>query len=220
MRRWVNAAVAAVVAAAVLAVSAIAVAGPPNGGFEQGTFKGWKRVGDPNGRWLVYKKGDGPQVGKLGNFPKPPEGKRAAIADQVGSGTRILHRTLKLKPNRKIKLSFYVFYRNHAERFYTPKTLDVSPGVPMRAGGAVHNQQYRIDLMKPGAPLRSVKKAHILKTLFRTKVGDPNVLKPKKLKFNLTRFAGRTVRLRFAEVDTELVLNAGVDAVKLTQRKP
>lgn len=207
-------------AVAVFAISAIAVAGPPNGGFERGSLKGWKKKGNSQGKWIVYQNGDGPPLRRGAPFPKPPQGKYAAIVDQGGPGARFLHRKLKLKRGHKIKLSFFVFYRNWAPRFWTPKTFKAG-SVGIARGGISEdpNQQYRIDLMKPGAPLRSLKKKHIVKTLFRTKVGDPNVLAPKKRSFNLTKFAGRTLRLRFAEVDNQEVLNAGVDAVKLKQRK-
>lgn len=74
-------------------------------------------------------------------------------------------------------------------------------------------------MIKPGAPLQTLKKQHIVKTLFRTKRADAKRMKPKKLRFDLSRFAGRTLRLRFAEVDNQGELFAGADAVRLVQKK-
>ena len=48
---------------------------------------------------------------------------------------------------------------------------------------------------------------------------DPNKLAPPRRTFNLTPFAARTVRLRFAEVDNRDYLLASVDAVKVTSKK-
>lgn len=209
-RIGVLAAIVAVVAAA------LAYAAPRNGGFEA-RFDGWTTfTSNPDGgRWRTYKAGDEP-LGDIGPprggvvtlkpFFKPPKGKRAAVTDQTDEGLRILQRNLKLKPDRRIRLSLFVFYRNYAGDFVAPNTLDFETGP---------NQQYRIDLLKPGAPRASIAGGDIVKTLFRTRHGDPRTLRPKKLTFNLTRFAGDKLRLRFAEVDNQFYLHAGVDAVRL-----
>ena len=85
----------------------------------------------------------------------------------------------------------------------------------MPRGIGQRNQQYRIDLLKPDAERASLAGSDILKTLFRTRHDDPRTMRPTKLTFNLTKFAGDRVRLRFAEVDNRNYLHAGVDAVRL-----
>jgi hypothetical protein len=222
-------ALAAMGALVVAAAAAVAYAAPKNGSFESGFDPGWKTYSSNplSGKWRTYKAGDEPSVGPVRAYRRglgpgtgirpffdPPRGKRAAVTDQTGPGTRILSRTLKLKAHRKIRLSLFVFYRNYADDFYSPNTLDAGSPMPRRRG-AQANQQYRIDLLKPSAPRGSVAGADILKTLFRTRHGDPRKLKPKRLRFNVSKFAGQKVRLRFAEVDNRSYLHAGTDAVKL-----
>jgi hypothetical protein len=82
------------------------------------------------------------------------------------------------------------------------------------------NQQYRVDVMKPTAPVNSLNPADILATVFATKVGDSETMSPTQFSVDLTPFAGQTVRLRFANVDNEYFFNAGVDAVSITSTPP
>ncbi len=207
---------------AILACSAIAVAAPKNGGFEAGAFKNWKtQGGSENGRWFVYERGDRPSdllsvpprggmVDEDGTLPKPPQGKHAAVVVQNGPGSRLLHRNLRLKENRTISLSMKIFYKNFAESFETPRTLDHT---------SEPNQQFRVDILKPGSPIDTMKRGRILATVFRTKVGD-KLRHPKwfEVSQNLTKFAGQTVILRLVEVDNQFFFYTGVDDVKLTQR--
>jgi hypothetical protein len=120
-----------------------------------------------------------------------------------------VHRVLKLKKNKKHKLKMRVYYNNQAGEFASPDTLDTS---------GQENQQYRVDVMKKGAPIDSVDGQHVLKEVFATEPGDPLSQGPKKVSVNLTQFAGKKVRLRFAEVDNMSYFNAAVDAVKLKSK--
>jgi hypothetical protein len=108
------------------------------------------------------------------------------------------------------ELSYYLYYRNRADRFFTSNTLDfmVDP-----------NQQYRVDLLRPKADPFTVDPDDIRARLFRTRVGDPNRLQPTLMTFDLTRFAGKTVRLRFAEVDNQFFFQASVDKVKVESER-
>jgi hypothetical protein len=105
------------------------------------------------------------------------------------------------------ELSFYLYYRNRAGEFFARDTLDfrVEP-----------NQQYRVDLLRPKADPFTVDPEVIRATLFRTGVGDPNRKQPTLMTFNLTRFAGDTVRLRFAAVENVFFFQASVDRVRVT----
>jgi hypothetical protein len=186
----------------------IALKGVPNGGFENGSFGStWKRANqklrDNRGNWYIYSDTQSP----LNQFviPPPPQGSFAATTDQDGPGAHVLTTDLKLAAGKRHKLSFYLYYHNFADRFFTPNTLDPHQKKP--------NQQYRVDLLKPGADPFSVKKDDILANIFRTEVGDPNVLDPTRITYDLTPFAGQTVRLRFAEVDNQDIFLASVDAV-------
>jgi hypothetical protein len=187
-----------------------AAARVPNGGFATGDFSRWNRANQSssNGNWFVYSGTTSPKS----DFPiaAPPQGKFAATTDQTGAGSHVLYRDIHLKRNRKHELSFYLYYHNFANRFFTPNTLSYTVD---------RNQQYRVDVLKPNANPFTVKNKAILRTLFQTEVGDPNQLAPKLLTFNLTPFAGKTVRLRFAEVDNQLFFLASVDRVRVTSHR-
>lgn len=73
--------------------------------------------------------------------------------------------------------------------------------------------------MRPTAPVTSVAPGDVLATVFQTKVGDPLTLAPTPVSFDLSSFAGTTVRIRFAEVDNQLFFNASVDNVAVTGKR-
>ena len=204
----ISALVCAVALVLGLLSQAVLAASVDNGGFEDGDFDGWtvrNRPGvDNNGSWFVYSGSQSP-LSAL-DIASPPQGRFAAVTDQDQPSSQILYQDLELEAGAQHTLSFILYYQNRADEFFTPNTLNfnVEP-----------NQQYRVDLLDPDAPVDSVDEDDILLELFRTEEGDPNTLAPTKLTFDLTPFAGRTVRLRFAVTVTEQVLNASVDDVKL-----
>jgi hypothetical protein len=57
------------------------------------------------------------------------------------------------------------------------------------------NQQYRVDIMDPNAPSFDTG-AGVRLNLFQTLPGDPNSLGYTTLNFDLSQFAGSTVRIR------------------------
>jgi hypothetical protein len=185
----------------------VSTIGVPNGGFESGDFTNWNGANQINGSgdWFVYEGTTSP----LNNFDiaAPPQGTFAATTDQGGPGTHVLYRNIKLKDDMRHQLSFYLYYQNFADDFFPRNTLDfrVEP-----------NQQYRVDLLRAQADPFTLNPDFILATLFRTRAGDPLTLEPTLLTFNLTRFEGKTVRLRFAEVDNQGNFLASVDRVRLT----
>lgn len=203
--------------------AAIALAGTPNGNFEQANFSHWK-VYDSNeamdravatGKWQVYRgklKGGLSRGGfEDANLPKPPQGTYAAGLSTHSPGNHILHRVMDADVRSKVKLK--LAYNNVADDFYVQDHLSQLP--PTRrgmGGGEDANQQLRVDLMEPGAPLESLEKSDILKKVFRTKPGD----KLKRRWFKLKQKIGPgEFRLRIAEVDNQAPFAVGVDAVKL-----
>jgi hypothetical protein len=187
----------------------VTTVGVPNGDFETGDFEHWNvannRPGTQEGDWFVYEGTESPLNGFT--IAAPPQGNFAAVTDQTGFGTHVLYRNIKLASGMRHELSFYLYYVNQAEDFFPRNTLDfrVQP-----------NQQYRVDLLRPKANPLTDNPDDIRATLFRTRAGDPLTLEPTLLTFNLTRFAGKTVRLRFAEVDNQFYFQASVDGVSLT----
>ncbi len=147
---------------AALGTSPAAAATTANGGFEDSTLTGWTAVEAGSGAWFNYTGTASPLSSMV--IPAPPEGTRAAVADQSSPGSHILYQDLVLEPAQSHSLSFFVYYDNRAGAFATPDTLS-------HTGGS--NQQYRIDIMQPTAPVSSVAASDVLATVFRTAVGDP-----------------------------------------------
>lgn len=203
-----------------LAPSGAAAATVVNGDFESGTLNGWHvRRAIQAGNWFAYKGTDAPIGSKRGADPvqPPPQGTYAATSDQANPDTLVLYQDIALESGENHRLSLLAYYDSYEPiAIPTPDTLSVDEEV--LAGQS--NQQYRIDVMKPGAPIESVDPADILRTLFRTKPGDPKKLPPTKLTADLRPFAGQTVRLRIANAVHEEVFNAGVDAVSISSTAP
>lgn len=186
-----------------------------NGDFETGTLSGWQQVNFPpeaSGAWFAYT-GTAPPLPAAIEVPPPPAGNFAAITSQGGAGTHILYQDVALEPYYTHQLTLLVYYRSAAP-LATPSPETLNSEIPAA------NQQYRIDVMKPTAPIESVNPSAILATVFATKTGDPEELGPTPLTVNLTPFAGQTVRLRFAEVDNEFYFAAGTDSVAIQSLPP
>jgi len=203
--------IAAAGIALAVGAAAIAIAAPSNGGFEQGNLSSWKTLERGGGSWSVYDAEAVLPRGLGGELPPPPRGQYAARVTQDNPGLNILHRTLRPKRGAVNKLSLLLAYNNNAPRFFTPNNFKF---------GGRPNQQVRVDLVKPGAPLKTLKKKHILKRVFRTKRGASLQRGYFKLAVNLNRLGIKDkFRLRIAEVDNQSPLAVGVDHVKLTSKR-
>lgn len=183
---------------------------PDNWNFERGTLSGWHTRSSSSGAWYAYADGSTPpdpaQTDPHVAFdvPDPPEGRYAAVTDMTAPGTRILYRDFKL--DGPTKLTFTVFYDN-AGPFASPAALDFR--------GCEPNQQFRVELLDAAAPADTTAAKHVLATIFQTDPGDPPRLAPRTVTFDLSRWDGERVRLRFAQVDNSGPLRAGVDDVQL-----
>ena len=138
------------------------------------------------------------------SVPDPPQGKFAAVTDMSGPGTQILHRDVRL--DGRYMLYVTVFYVNNGE-FGSPETLAYD------VNGT--NQQFRIDLVGTSAPIDSLAQSDVLVNIFHTSPGDPNRRQPADVTCDLSRWQGRTVRLRLASVDNRGPLRVGVDNIRL-----
>jgi D-alanyl-D-alanine carboxypeptidase len=177
--------------------------------FESGALTGWKQVGGGSGAWLIYTDGskapDPAQSDPNAPFyvPNPPQGRRAVVSDTNGPGTRILYRDVKLEGRFMLQLS--VFYAG-VGGFSSPQSLAYDePGA---------NEQFRIDLIAPSAPIDSVAQGDVLVNIFKTSPGDPDRREPSTVSVDVSRWAGRTVRLRLAATDNRGPLRAGVDDIR------
>jgi D-alanyl-D-alanine carboxypeptidase len=177
--------------------------------FESGAITNWQAVGGGAGGWFIYADGHQPPDPAHSDpnvpfaVPDPPQGRFAAVTDMNGPGTRILYRDLRLEG--RFTLQVTVFYAGTGP-FSSPATLAYD--APQA------NQQFRIDLLRPSAPIDSVAKGDVLVNLFRTSPGDPVRRQPTEVSVDVSAWAGQTVRLRLATTDNAGPLRVGVDNIR------
>ena len=177
--------------------------------FESGALTDWKTLGSGAGGWFVYRKGNrapdpthsDPNVPF--DLPDPPQGKFAVVSDMSGPGTLISYRDVKL--DGRFMLHLTVFHAG-AFGFSSPQTLAYDEPEA--------NQQFRIDLVAPSAPIDSVTQGDVLVNVFRTSTGEPYDREPTAVKVDVSRWAGQTVRLRLAVTDNRGPLRVGVDDIR------
>lgn len=194
-----------------------------NGNFESGTLGGWQVQRTTGaGSWFAYAGTDAP-IGSKRPKPAdpvqlPPQGAFAATTDQANPDTLILFQDIALEAGLNQELSLLAYYDSYRPiAIPSPDTLSVADeALTLPNGKLQKNQQFRIDVIRPEAPLESLDPADVLRTVFATKPGDPLRMTPTRLTADLRAFAGQTVRIRIANAVTEEVLNAGVDAVSIS----
>jgi hypothetical protein len=202
-----------------LGPSTASAANVENGDFERGNLSGWQTTNYPNpdepfGEWFAYGDIMRPDI-RRGGIPLPPQGQFGAVTNQVNISGQILSQVVELKPGKRHKLRFKLAYQDQDNKrlssrrgvpnFITPRTLALNR----------RNQQFRMDVIERDAPIKSVKRKHVLERVYRTERGDPNARGFRTITANLTPYAGEKVRLRFAVVVTESPLNVAIDAVKI-----
>jgi hypothetical protein len=183
-----------------------ASAAPPsivNGSFESGTLEGWTTSTLNHGEgWFAYS---GEEGGRLA----PPSGQYAA-GTEIGSGspdTSFLSQEVSLPANTTDQLSIDLYYRSEGPiSVPSPNTLFAASGL--------QNQQVRVDVIKPNAPIESLSPNDVLATVYASKAGDLEKREPMVLTADLSAFAGQTVRLRVAVAATEAMF-VGVDDVSI-----
>jgi hypothetical protein len=174
-----------------------------NGSFETGDFTGWTVVQEQfsGGDWFVYS-GTTTPISSDTILP-PPFGTFAAVTDQGDPSSQVLFQDIDV-PAGTTECSVIVYYDNGNNGFINGPDLSALMG---------QNQQARIDIMDPAAPDFDIG-AGVLENLFQTNPGDPNSLGYTTIDFDLTDFAGTTVRFRVAEVDNLGVFNFSIDNVR------
>lgn len=182
-----------------------------NGGFESHggagshVFSGWTFYAQPGATG-----GFMPQSGTKApltpfDVPLPPIGNVAAMSDQSSPGGYLLYQDVAVPVGETVVLTARLFVLNQADRFSVPATLDYT---------TVPNQQVRFDVMDPASALLDVG-AGVLSSVFSTQATDDRMRGYFTVSTNLTQFAGRTIRLRFAETDNQQGLIFGVDEVSV-----
>lgn len=137
-------------------------------------------------------------------IPLPPDGTYAAISDQDENCSQILYQDIDIPVDGAVTCSVVVYYENLGEVFVSPPSLSYGSGFP--------NQQGRIDIMDPAAPDFDVG-AGVLMNVFQTEPGDPFSLGYTTVNFNLTGFAGETIRFRAALASNQGLFPFAIDDV-------
>jgi len=168
-----------------------------NGGFETGDFQGWTVFQQPGsgGNWFVYSGNSVP------GLPSPPVGNFAANTEQGAPSSQILFQDIFVPVGEEALCSVIVYYNNDGVGFV------VGPGLTFNIDD---NQQGRIDIISTDAdPFTTA--AGVFLNIFQTLPGDPQQLGYTTLNFDLSPFAGDTVRFRAAEVDNLGEFNFAID---------
>ena len=185
--------------------------------FESGMLAAWTLERRGNGNWFAYQDGrQAPDPNQSDpflpfNMPNPPQGKFAAVSDTRGPGSRLMYRDIKLAGPMMLELT--IFYSNgidglsgYSSRFVSPRTLAINAGP---------NQQFRVDLLAPTAAADSMAEADVRATVFETRPDAPARRSPTLIRYDLSPWAGETVRLRIATADNQGPMRAGIDNVRL-----
>lgn len=193
-----------------------------NGGFESG-LAGWTRVDQlgSDGTFFVQSGTSSPVNGFT--VPAPPQGVRAAMSDAAGPGSHVLYQDFLVPTgNAATTLNFALYINNGASSFVSPAMLDFA--ATNTTGSLNLNQQVRVDILSASADPFSVAAGDVLQNLFQTNPGDPLVSGYTNYSSDVSALfqanQGKTLRLRFAEVDNLLFLNLGVDRVGIAVAVP
>jgi len=175
-----------------------------NGSFEAGNFDGWTVIQEPmsGGDWFVYSGTQAP-LG-FGTLLLPPVGGFAATTDQGNPSSQALYQDIDVPAGFDTACSLIVYYENAAEEFFTAPDLSYTTDP---------NQQARIDILSTDADPFTVSSG-VLLNLFQTEPGDPLTLGYTTIEFDLSPYAGTTVRFRAAEVDNLGEFNFAIDDVR------
>ncbi len=176
-----------------------------NGGAGSTTIADWTLFNDNAGSEGSFFAQSGSLSPSNGfDVPPPTDGLFAAMSDQGGPGLHIIYQDVALPPGTATVTCDYYVASDATFAVPDPETLD--PNV-------TPNQHVRIDIMDPSAPVDDVG-AGVLQNILLTRPGDPgdpNNPMPGYTTLTATIEGGRTIRLRFAEVDNQFFFRFGVD---------
>jgi len=143
-------------------------------------------------------------------IPPPAQGRFAAILDDgSGVGSEVLYQDVTV-PAGGGRLSLTYAYQSFAP-IADPESFDYT-----RDPNTAPVQQFRVDVIKTSAGIRSAAAGDILTTVVRTRAGAPTSLDQTPASADLTPFAGQTVRIRLISADNKDSLLAEVDGITLT----
>lgn len=188
--------------------SAAQAASVINGGFETGDFTGWTVVQQNNSDGDFFITGGGRSPDSRSRIPTPSEGENYAVTDQFGPGSYVLSQDIILEANSSHQLSFDWFAQTESS-FANPGTMDFR---------GPENQQFRVDIVEAGFSdwFGSDSNVGVLANIVPPVIEGSPIFRFNSTTFDLTSWAGSTVRLAFRQVDNRGHFQAGVDNVSIT----
>jgi hypothetical protein len=208
MKRIVVATVTGMVVAVAVAAAAIAGGGGvSNGGFESGSLAPWTAISSGAGEWGIDSGGSrAASCARFDSFPGPSSGSFDALFDMGAPASGVLYQDVVV-PTGATNLTFALTWENDASGW------TIAPGAEFNVSSA--NQWLSVDVLRPGADPTTFDPSDIITTPVRITSGTSDLVQPwHTYSVQLARYAGKTVRLRFASADTMQCLPLGVDSVK------
>jgi hypothetical protein len=111
--------------------------------------------------------------------------------------------------SRPLTLSFKLFLGNRNGGGWIIPTSGT-----LRHDAGVANQHVRVDIISPTVSIEDVGSG-VLSNIFISEPDTALILEYQQITADLSRFAGQTIRLRFAEVDNQFFLQMGIDDVQI-----
>ena len=180
-----------------------------NGDFETGDLTSWTISNGGSGTYRVTDDTLVASTPTEGGVLPPPQGTYAAISDMDNPGTHILYQDVDIPGGAQAAFRATIYLKNlHADYI-------IAPTAGLAFDGGESNQQFRIDAMDPAAAVDDVG-AGVLLNIYQTQPGDSLVTGYRTVSADLSSLAGETVRIRFAQVQTQFFLHVGIDQVDVT----
>ena len=173
-----------------------------NGSFEAG-LSGWTVVDEAGGSGSWYSQSGSISPTSGSSVAAPPSGTFAAMTDQNGPGSHILFQDIALPTASTDTLTFSYYVRT-AATFSNPNSMSYA---------TTPNQQFRVDVLDPtSSSFFGASTTGVLTNIFQA---SSNTTGYQTLNFDLTPFAGNTIRLAFRETDNQGIFNTGIDNVMI-----
>ena len=174
-----------------------------NGSFEAG-LSGWTVVDEAGGSGSWYSQSGSISPTSGSSVAAPPSGTFAAMTDQSGPGSHILFQDIALPATSTDTLTFSYYVRNTVGTFSNPNSMSYA---------TTPNQQFRVDVLDPtSSNFFGASTTGVLANIFQA---SSNTTGYQALNFDLTPFAGNTIRLAFRETDNQSIFNTGIDNVMI-----
>jgi len=178
-----------------------------NGDFESGGTANWTTAANGSGEGCGFYAYSGTSSFNGNSIEAPPLGTHAASSDTFDPPcSSAIYQDITVPAGKEVSCFLIYYYKNFGDDFIIGPGLDSSGD---------DNQQARIDIMTEGAGAFDTGSG-VLKNLVQTMPGDPNTLNYTTLNFDLTEYAGTTVKLRAAQADNQGLILFAIDGVTCT----